>query len=187
MKLLNALKHRLESLYACLKVILRRSMKNASNQNPGTTCSNMNEPRIVILHCAVTPDSKKKDPGFDRFGAEDIDRWHRRRGFDEIGYHYVIRRTGEIEQGRDPRRVGAHCEGYNYNSLGVCLMGTREFTVEQMESVFKLIRRFRIKYGIKIDRWYGHYEFNHRKDCPNIPMICFRHLLRKGFDGNLTA
>jgi len=184
MKLLNALKRRLISLFVCLQKILKKYTKDVSSQPLGIMYSKMNEPRIVILHCSATPDFKSKDPGFDRFGARDIDSWHKKRGFDRIGYHKVIRRTGEIENGRDATEIGAHCEGHNYNSLGVCLIGLREFTVEQINSLEKLVREYRLKYGIKIDQWYGHYEFNNRKDCPNIPMICFRHVMRRCINGD---
>ena len=38
----------------------------------------------IIIHCSATR------AGLD-FTAADIDRWHRERGFNGIGYHYVIR------------------------------------------------------------------------------------------------
>ena len=56
----------------------------------------------IIIHCSAT--SCGKD-----FTAIDIDRWHRQRGFDGIGYHYVIRLNGTIENGRPIVKPGAHC------------------------------------------------------------------------------
>lgn len=70
----------------------------------------------IYVHCAYTPPSM--DIGRDR-----IDEWHRERGFNEIGYHYVIRRSGEIEFGRDKETEGAHVRGHNMRSLGICLVG----------------------------------------------------------------
>ncbi len=75
---------------------------------------------LSIVHCSATR------PSWDG-GLEEIHRWHVQRGiFSErgrTGYHAVIRRSGIIELGRDIRETGAHCLGYNDESLGVCLVG----------------------------------------------------------------
>jgi len=60
--------------------------------------------------------------------ASTIDRWHRERGFAEIGYHYYIRRDGRVEKGRDLTQAGrfeqgAHSEGENSASVGICYEG----------------------------------------------------------------
>lgn len=91
------------------------------------------------------------------FRAKDIDRWHRERGFNEIGYHYVIDLDGTIEQGRAIEKIGAHCKGYNANSIGVCYIGgldedgrpcdTR--TNEQKESLLILLETLSSRYHIK--------------------------------------
>ncbi|MDR2725556.1 MAG: N-acetylmuramoyl-L-alanine amidase [Candidatus Adiutrix sp.] len=70
----------------------------------------------LVIHCSATR------PGED-IGAEEIDAWHRARGFDCLGYHFVIRRDGTIEPGRPPARAGAHAAGHNEASLGLCLVG----------------------------------------------------------------
>lgn len=70
----------------------------------------------IIIHCSATP------PDMD-VKAKDIDEWHKKRGFDGIGYHYVIRRNGKIEKGRDIDQAGAHAKGFNFCSIGVCLIG----------------------------------------------------------------
>lgn len=72
--------------------------------------------RFIVVHCSATPPTMN-------IGRQEIDRWHRQRGFREIGYHYVIRRDGSIEVGRDLDKVGAHVEGYNAVSYGICLVG----------------------------------------------------------------
>jgi len=53
----------------------------------------------------------------------EIDRVHRRRGLLQIGYHFVIRRDGMVEPGRDLEIPGAHARGFNQFSVGVCLIG----------------------------------------------------------------
>lgn len=60
----------------------------------------------IIIHCSATKVGRD-------FSASDIGRWHRERGFDCIGYHYVIRLDGKIEKGRSVAVPGAHCMGWN--------------------------------------------------------------------------
>ena len=70
----------------------------------------------IIVHCSATK------AGQD-FTATDIDRWHRERGFNGIGYHYVICLDGKLEKGRDVALAGAHCKGWNEQSIGICYIG----------------------------------------------------------------
>lgn len=72
--------------------------------------------KYLVVHCAATP--AKMD-----IGAKEIDLWHRQRGFAMIGYHQVIRRNGKVEQGRPLDMPGAHAQGFNLLSWGVCLVG----------------------------------------------------------------
>jgi len=135
-------------------------------------------PTKVILHCSATPDYKEDDKLFDMYGKHDIDKWHRERGWHGCGYHYVIRRGGEIEKGRRDYEKGAHCLGYNHNSLGICYMGTREPTLMQLESIVKLYYDIRKLHLIEYPSWFGHYEFNPQKMCPGFSMNVFRDYLR---------
>lgn len=75
---------------------------------------------------------------------EDIKRWHLERGFEDVGYHYVIESNGLIRYGRRLPLMGAHTKGSNWDSIGVCLVGdmTREdrrWTWEQWESLYQLV------------------------------------------------
>ncbi len=70
----------------------------------------------IVVHCSATPPSSD-------IGADEIDTWHKNRGWKKIGYHAVIRRSGEIEFGRSFDEVGAHVKGWNTRSVGVCLVG----------------------------------------------------------------
>ena len=72
----------------------------------------------IIVHCSDTECDKD-------FKAADIDRWHKARGFKCIGYHFVVDLDGTIERGRRLYEVGAHCEGRNKNSIGICYIGGR--------------------------------------------------------------
>lgn len=70
----------------------------------------------IVVHCSAT------HPGMD-IGRDEIDRWHKDRGWSGIGYHYVIRRDGILESGRRIGAKGAHARGYNHKSVGVCMVG----------------------------------------------------------------
>jgi len=71
---------------------------------------------MIVVHCAATQEGHA-------YKASDIDRWHKLRGFSKIGYHYVIDLDGTVEQGRQEDEVGAHVEGHNAHSIGVCYVG----------------------------------------------------------------
>lgn len=71
---------------------------------------------LIVIHCSAT----RVDCDFT---AKDVDTAHRYRGFSCWGYHYYIRKSGEIEPMRDEDTVGAHARGYNAISLGVCYEG----------------------------------------------------------------
>lgn len=72
--------------------------------------------KYLVVHCAATPPSRD-------IGVKEIRAMHKQRGFNDVGYHYVIRRDGTIEKGRADTVMGAHVSGYNAVSLGICLVG----------------------------------------------------------------
>ena len=77
--------------------------------------------------------------------AKEIDRWHKERGWDGIGYHFLIRKNGDIEKGRPLYKQGAHAKGRN-NWIGIALTGYDKFTKEQIASLKALIKKLKIKY-----------------------------------------
>ena len=119
----------------------------------------------IIIHCSATY------PGQD-VGMADIDRWHRERGFDGIGYHYVIRLDGTIEEGRPYDRDGAHALGWNHRAVGICYIGgyddkgrpadTR--TPQQRSALIRLIIRLKREHPTLV-RVLGHRDVA-RKECP---------------------
>lgn len=70
----------------------------------------------IIIHCTATPEGRE-------CSVEEIRRWHKARGFTDIGYHYVIHLDGTIEPGRNVDIAGAHCTGHNTHSIGVVYVG----------------------------------------------------------------
>lgn len=114
----------------------------------------------IIIHCADTP--ADMDIGFD-----EIDEWHRERGFSMGGYHYVIRRTGEVEIGRPEGIRGAHVKGHNRNSLGICLVGGKggfNFRSIQLVALQALVESLVRKYPDA--EWFGHRDLDTGKECP---------------------
>jgi N-acetylmuramoyl-L-alanine amidase len=102
---------------------------------------------LIVIHCSATR------PTHD-IGVGDITRWHIQRGFDIVGYHYVIRRNGELETGRPETAVGAHVRGHNANSIGICLAGgvnaqntpQNNFTTEQIVTLKQLLAQLKRRY-----------------------------------------
>lgn len=131
----------------------------------------MREITKVIVHCSAT------DDGDDSIDAAIIDMWHKERGWRGIGYHWVICRSGLVESGRSEEEVGAHCKGQNKDSIGICLVGTRDFTMQQVLSLEKLAQGINKRYGLKAKDWFCHYQFVN-KDCPNIPVNVVRRLIQ---------
>lgn len=120
----------------------------------------------IIIHCAATK------PSMD-IGLDEIDRWHRQRGWKGIGYHYVIRRGGALEKGRDNAEIGAHATGHNKTSLGICLVGgidergrsDANYTEGQWKSLEILVRELQKAYGIPNENIIGHNQVA-AKACP---------------------
>lgn len=88
------------------------------------------------------------------------------RGFDEIGYHYLIGNgyltgDGEIYQGRNIERIGAHAKGHNQDSLGIALIGNFNLnkpTEKQWESLIELLYSQCDMYDLHSRYIYGHKE-----------------------------
>ena len=118
----------------------------------------------IIVHCTATP------PGM-KVTVDDIDRWHKARGWKGIGYHYVVDLEGKVHAGRPLDQTGAHCLGHNAHSIGVCYVGGLDAQgrpadtrpPEQKEAIRKLIGMLQTKYpNAKV---YGHRHFNNTA-CP---------------------
>jgi N-acetylmuramoyl-L-alanine amidase len=95
--------------------------------------------------------------------AAEIDAWHRARGWSAIGYHYVVRRSGHVEPGRDLIYAGAHVEGCNSRSLGICCEGHGDYephTGPQRAALLELCRTLMERYDLTADSVLGHREVN---------------------------
>lgn len=144
-------------------------------------------PRKIVIHCSDV----------EAGTLEGIDKYHREHnGWSSVGYHYVIEngrarttsktihvaRDGLVRSGRDERANGAHAVGLNGSSLGVCLIGKRKFTANQIASLYTLLVQLCLRWGLNASDVMGHYETPHeqrklpekRKTCPNLNMEVIR-------------
>lgn len=129
----------------------------------------MRKIKEIILHCTATKAGQK-------LTVADIDRWHKARGFDCIGYHYVIYQDGSVHEGRPVSLCGAHCKGHNTFSVGVAYVGGVEDdgrtpkdtrTEAQKAALKKLVRELMTKYGLTLANVHCHNEYA-KKACPSF-------------------
>jgi N-acetylmuramoyl-L-alanine amidase len=121
----------------------------------------------IILHCSATREGQ-------HITVETIRQWHLKRGWSDIGYHYVIYLDGSIHKGRPIEKVGAHTSGQNTGSIGICYVGGVEkdgktpkdtMTDLQETAMVNLIKALREEYGDMT--LHGHNEYA-AKACPSF-------------------
>jgi N-acetylmuramoyl-L-alanine amidase len=122
----------------------------------------------IIVHCAATPEGKD-------FTVGDIRAWHKQRGWNDIGYHYVVYRDGRVLPGRPVGQIGSHVAGHNTGTIGIAYVGgvntdgrtakdTR--TDRQRSSLLWLVRELAAKHkGVR--KVTGHNQYA-AKACPSF-------------------
>lgn len=136
----------------------------------------------IAIHCSFSPQGRGDN-------AHDIDLWHTQKGWDGIGYHYVILEDGTIQKGRWVDYAGAHVKGHNGNSIGICRIGgmdpndkskgKRDATPEQIKAIIDLSRVLINEYELSPDDVIGHNEYPKVwKTCPEMDMENIRENLR---------
>ena len=111
---------------------------------PNYTPKTRSATELLVVHCSATRASQN-------IGVREITQWHLQRGFDTIGYHYVIRRDGDLETGRPENVIGAHVKGHNARSVGICMVGgvdnadkpSNNFTAAQFVALHELLLQLR--------------------------------------------
>jgi len=101
----------------------------------------------IIVHATATPEGREHD-------AADIDRWHRARGWSQIGYNYVVKLNGQVEFGSPVELIPAHAVGYNKNSIAVVYVGGTDLdgkpkdtrTPQQKEAMLQLLEALKEEY-----------------------------------------
>ena len=125
----------------------------------------MRKINLIVLHCSATKDTQTYTP-------EQLERDHKARGFIQAGYHFYIRRNGEIVSMRPVEQIPAHAKGFNRNSIAICYEGGLDVTgkpkdtrtIKQKESIRILLLLLLTHYpGARIC---GHRDLGAHKACP---------------------
>ena len=129
----------------------------------------MRDIKKLIVHCSATPEGKD-------FDIDNIRQWHVvDNGWSDVGYHYVIKLDGTVQEGRPIEKSGAHTFGHNKDSIGVCYIGgmdkdMKEWkdtrTVAQQDSLFNLLMD--LKFDFPEAKVFGHRDFTDKKPCPSF-------------------
>ncbi len=123
------------------------------------------KPKGIVIHCSDSPQGRGDT-------AETIHDWHKQRGWDGIGYHYIILEDGTVEAGRPEYWLGSHCRGHN-DKLGICLIGKDKFTDAQFAKLAELVRKLKTKYNFDKRQIVGHNMIDEKKTCPNFSVSQF--------------
>lgn len=117
---------------------------------------------LIVLHCSASDNSKHDN-------LKVIRDWHVfDRGFSDVGYHFIITKDGKVHTGRPIERAGAHCKGYNRNSIGICLTGLNKFSQAQFDACRELVNELILEFGLTVIDVLPHNQFNKNKTCPNF-------------------
>jgi len=115
---------------------------------------------LLVVHCSDTPNNQN-------LSAIDIHKMYLSFGWNGIGYHKIIKRSGKVENGRPEYWIGAHVKGKNEISLGVCLIGRNKFTQKQYLSLEKILKKWKSLYPEA--EIVGHRDTGDtQKTCPNF-------------------
>lgn len=135
---------------------------------------------LVVHYSATYPDQN--------ITAADIDKMHKARGFNRIGYHYFIRRDGTLEKGRKDTEIGAHVGGQNTGKLGICWaggidrktgpnVGVHNITAAQEATLIETIKKLKVQWPKA--KVVGHRDLANTQ-CPGYDVIPWWDRIEKG-------
>ncbi len=107
-------------------------------------------PNRITVHHTVSP-ARSNGPS----SIKEVQDWHFQRGWSDIGYHFLIDRSGVIYEGNPENRIGAHVGDQNTGNLGISFIGnfeTEQFPEVQKIAGARLIRHLATKHNITINR-----------------------------------
>ncbi|WP_102298240.1 N-acetylmuramoyl-L-alanine amidase [Vibrio cyclitrophicus] len=122
---------------------------------------------FITVHCSATPPKQDVD-------VAEIRRWHKKKGWRDVGYHFVVRRNGDIQLGRPLSQTGAHVKGRNKGNIGICMVGgcnaelqpEDNFTLAQRKALFGLMAALQEQFLISDENVKGHKDWGVNKACP---------------------
>jgi N-acetylmuramoyl-L-alanine amidase len=121
----------------------------------------------LIVHCTATPE-------FKDFDVDDVRDWHvKGNGWSDIGYHFLVKLDGTVQDGRPLEKIGAHVGGHNKDSIGIAYVGGMDKNMEewidtrtsdQKDAIFNLLMDLKFQFPDAVV--YGHNDFTDKKACP---------------------
>jgi len=107
-----------------ISAMTQQTQQNASTIDSVFSCGvtlKKSKRRIdeIIVHCTATPEGSPRT--LDQIRAQ-----HKAQGWSDIGYHILVTLDGKAHLGRNMDISGAHAEGHNSHSIGVCYVGGLE-------------------------------------------------------------
>lgn len=127
----------------------------------------------VFIHCSASDNTNHDN-------VATIRKWHKDRGWSDIGYHYYIRKDGTLEQGRSIERTPAAQRGHNLRTIAICLGGLKSFTEEQYETLRALSIQINNEYRGKVT-FHGHCEVSNKL----CPVFDYKAVLKLNAKGDL--
>ena len=125
----------------------------------------------IVIHTAAAANEN----GIFYPTIDDVDRWHRERGWSMIGYHFFIEKDGTEKVGRPVNKAGAHTRGLNDEAIGICVSGHGDlvdFNAEQMTTLIKVVKRELNNFSLTIDNVIGHREVHEIAGAPPPNKSC---------------
>ena len=128
----------------------------------------------VFIHCSASDHP-------DHDSVKVIDEWHRERGWNGVGYHYVIVKSGDIEVGRPLEVTPAAQRGNNSGTIAICVTGLHHFSAQQAHSLLELCMDIDDAYKeiIAPVTFHGHCEVANKL----CPVFDYKQVLRLDADG----
>jgi N-acetyl-anhydromuramyl-L-alanine amidase AmpD len=155
--------------------------------------------RITVHHSAMflVDSGAEAEQQMRRVQREHV----QQRGWGDIGYHFLVDRSGRILEGRDLRWQGAHAGDDNANrqNIGICLLGNfhpgqeraQRPTQPQIQTLETLLRVLCKSYAIPTRRIYTHVEIHPQgrgaTECPGAYLQPVVDVLRRRLASNPPA
>ena len=125
---------------------------------------------MIVLHCSGVMPNVHQDISV-------IDNYHRKNGWNGVGYHAYVRRDGTVQHGRPLWQVGAHVVGHNKHSIGICYEGGLDSagraadtrTPQQVRAVRELVERYHAYFPEAVI--VGHHDLDPSKPCPCFDVV----------------
>lgn len=131
----------------------------------------------LVIHCSASdnPDQDSIEAIKDLHTSppDKVFKWGKYttngRGWSDVGYHFLISKSGVLFNGRPENIIGAHVAGHNRDSIGVCLSGESGLPTPGQEKTLELVCKDLCKrYGLSKMDIIGHKDLDNKKTCPNF-------------------